>query len=182
MTEFRRFDHIGARKIRDTVQDVYRRAYVDLIATGDPFESLEASMERFDSYLRAPGFDLVVLYLDGEPIGQAWGWPLGENTAGWNGLQLDEDDPEFTREDGTRTFCLSEIMVVPEQTGRGYARALHDELLGARRERRATLLVDPSNERAYARYRRWGWYRVGVQRPGWEGAPTFDVLIRPLPL
>lgn len=182
MTEFRRFDHVGARKIRDTVQDVYRRAYVDLIATGDPFESLEASMERFDSYLRAPGFDLVVLYLDGEPIGQAWGWPLGENTAGWNGLQLDEDDPEFTREDGTRTFGLSEIMVVPEQTGRGYARALHDELLGARRERRATLLVDPSNERAYARYRRWGWYRVGVQRPGWEGAPTFDVLIRPLPL
>ncbi|WP_280183588.1 GNAT family N-acetyltransferase [Nocardia cyriacigeorgica] len=182
MNEFRRFDHIGARELRDTVRDVYARAYAKAIATGDPFESLEASMDRFDAYLRAPGFDLVVLYLDGEPIGQAWGWPLGENTAGWDGLRLDEEDPEFTREDGTRTFGLSEIMVVPEYTGRSYARALHDELLGARREQRATLLVDPRNERAYERYRRWGWYKVGIQQPGWEGAPTFDVLIRRLPL
>ncbi|MFI1465586.1 GNAT family N-acetyltransferase [Nocardia carnea] len=181
MIEFRRFDHVGAREMRDTVQDVYARAYAEAIATGDPFESLEASMNRFDAYLRAPGFDLVVLYLDEEPIGQAWGWPLGENTAGWGGLQLDEDDPEFTREDGTRTFGLSEIMVVPEHTGQGYARMLHDELLSARREKRATLLVDPRNERAYARYQRWGWYRVGVQCPGWAGAPTFHVLIRSLP-
>jgi GNAT superfamily N-acetyltransferase len=182
LIEFRRFDHIGAREIRDTVQDVYARAYAEAIATGDPFESLEASMNRFDAYLRAPGFDLVVLYLDGEPIGQAWGWPLGEDTAGWDGLQLDEDDPEFTREDGTRTFGFSEIMVVLEHTGRGYARALHDELLGARQEQRATLLVDPRNENAYERYRRWGWYKVGVQRPGWEGAPIFDVLLRSLML
>ncbi|MFI6312272.1 GNAT family N-acetyltransferase [Nocardia fusca] len=182
MTEFRRFDHLGGHEIRDTVQDVYVRAYAEAIATGDSFESLEASMDRFDAYLRAPGFDLAVLYLDGEPIGQAWGWPLGENTAGWDGLQLDDDDPEFTREDGTRTFGLSEIRVVPEHTGRGYARALHDELLGARREQRATLLVDPSNERAFARYRRWGWCRVGVQRPSWDGAPEFNVLIRTLPL
>ncbi|MGW5750959.1 N-acetyltransferase family protein [Nocardia rhamnosiphila] len=182
MIEFRRFDHIGAREIRDTVQEVYARAYAEAIASGDPFESLEASMNRFDAYLRAPGFDLVVLYVDGQPIGQAWGWPLGAKTAKWDSLRLDEDDPQFTREDGTRTFGLSEIMVVPEHTGRGYARALHDELLGARREQRATLLVDPRNERAYVRYRHWGWYRVGVQRPDWEGAPTFDVLIRALPL
>ncbi|WP_280397950.1 GNAT family N-acetyltransferase [Nocardia carnea] len=180
MIEFRRFDSVGARDIRDTVEDVYSRAYAGLIATGDPFESLEASMDRFDAYLQAPGFDLVVLYLHGEPIGQAWGWPLSEKSAKWDSAQLDEDDPEFTREDGTRTFALSEIMVVPEQTGQGYARALHDELLGARREQRATLLVDPRNERAYERYRRWGWYKVGVQRPGWEGAPTFDVLVRTL--
>lgn len=182
MLEFRRFDHRGARVIRETVQDVYARAYAEAIATGDPFESLEASMNRFDAYLRAPGFDLVMLYLDGEPVGQAWGWPLGEHNAGWAGLQLDEKDPEFTCEDGTRTFALSEIMVVPEYTGRGYARALHDELLTGRRERRATLLVDPTNERAYGRYQRWGWHRVGIQRPGWGGAPTFDVLIRALPL
>ncbi|MFD4402443.1 GNAT family N-acetyltransferase [Nocardia sp. NPDC058499] len=166
----------------DAVQDVYARSYAEAIATGDPFESLEASMDRFDAYLRVPGFDLVVLYSNGEPIGQAWGWPLGENTAGWDGLQLDEVDPDFTREDGTRTFGLSEIMVVREHTGRGYARMLHDELLGTRREQRATLLVDPRNERAYERYRRWGWYKVGAQQPSWKGAPTFDVLIRPLPL
>jgi ribosomal protein S18 acetylase RimI-like enzyme len=123
---------------------------------------------------------LVVLYSYGEAIGQAWGWPLNENSGWWNGLRLDKEEPEFTTEDGTRTFALSEIMVVREHTGRGHARALHDELLGGRREQRATLLVYPTNERAYTRYRKWGRPRVGVLRPGWERVPTFDVLIRAL--
>lgn len=180
MIEFRRFDHLGAREIRDTVQDVYARAYAEAIAGGDPFESLEAAMRRFDAYTSRPGFDLVVLYSDGEAIGQAWGWPLTEDSRWWNGLRLDVADPEFTTEDGARTFALSEIMVVREHTGRGHARALHDELLAGRRERRATLLVNPTNEHAYTRYRKWGWSPVGVLRPAWEGAPTFDVLIRPL--
>ncbi|OQS15541.1 GNAT family N-acetyltransferase [Nocardia donostiensis] len=182
MTEFRRFDHWGAREIRDTVQDVYARAYAESIVSGDPFESLEAAMHRFDAYTSRAGFDLVVLYSNGEAIGQAWGWPLNEDSGWWNGLRLDQDESRFATEDGTRTFALSEIMVVREHTGRGHARALHDELLGGRRERRATLLVDPTNEHAYARYRKWGWSRTGVLRPKWEGAPTFDVLIRALPL
>jgi ribosomal protein S18 acetylase RimI-like enzyme len=182
LSEFRRFDHLGAREIRDTVQDVYARAYAEAIASGDPFESLDAAISRFDAYTSRPGFDLLVLYSDGEAIGQAWGWPLNENSSWWNGLRLDEEVQDFTTEDGSRTFALSEIMVVREHTGRGYARTLHDELLNGRRERRATLLVDPANEHAYARYRKWGWSRVGALRPGWEGSPTFDVLIRSLPL
>lgn len=180
MNEFRRFDHLGAREIRDTVQDVYARAYAESIVSGDPFESLEAAMQRFDAYTSRAGFDLVVLYSEGEAVGQAWGWPLNASSRWWNGLHLDDEEPEFTTEDGTRTFALSEIMVVREHTGRGHARALHDELLGGRREQRATLLVDPRNENAYARYRKWGWFRVGVLRPDWEGAPIFDVLIREL--
>ncbi|MEU1982075.1 GNAT family N-acetyltransferase [Nocardia sp. NPDC019395] len=182
MSEFRRFGHLDAREIRDTVQDVYARAYAESIASGDPFESLEAAMRRFDAYTSGSGFDLVVLYFDGEAVGQAWGWPLNENSRWWNGLRLDEEEPEFTTEDGARTFALSEIMVAREHTGRGHARALHDELLGGRGERRATLLVDPTNEHAYSRYRKWGWSRVGALRPGWEAAPTFDVLIHALPL
>ncbi|MBF6411612.1 GNAT family N-acetyltransferase [Nocardia cyriacigeorgica] len=182
LAEFRRFDQLGAREMRDTVQDVYARAYAESVASGDPFESLEAAMQRFDAYTNSSGFDLIVLYADGEAIGQTWGWPLNENSRWWNNLRLDVEEPEFTAEDGTRTFALSEIMVVREHTGRGYARALHDELLAGRREQRATLLVDPTNEHAYVRYRKWGWSRVGVLQPSWEGAPTFDVLIRAVPL
>ncbi|WP_281211400.1 hypothetical protein [Nocardia speluncae] len=44
------------------------------------------------------------------------------------------------------------------------------------------MLVEPDNEHAYARYRKWGWYRVGWLRPNWENAPTFDVLMHNLPL
>lgn len=36
MTEFRQFDHLGAREIRDTAQDVYARAYMEAIASGEP--------------------------------------------------------------------------------------------------------------------------------------------------
>ncbi len=64
--------------------------------------------------------------------------------------------------------------------GRGLARKLHDTLLSSRPERRATLLVEPENERAYGAYLRWGWSRVGVTKPSWPDAPTFDVLIREL--
>lgn len=184
--EFRRYGAEQARELRDTVEDIYRHSYVDAIAGGDPFDTPAEFMRRFDAYThpdRGPGFELVMAWADGAAIGQSWGWPLRPNTAWWGGLRLDDGDhAAFTAEDGSRTFALSEIMVHAERTGRGIARKLHDELLRGRPERRATLLVDPDNERAYTAYRTWGWRRVGSLRPGWENAPTFDVLIRDLPL
>ncbi|MFC3966486.1 GNAT family N-acetyltransferase [Nocardia jiangsuensis] len=183
------FDHhdaAAARARRDTVQHIYEHAYADAIAGGDPFEQPGPFMERFDAYTspdRPSGFELVIVTIDGEPVGQTWGWPLGQRSGWWGGLRLDDGDhEEFTAEDGRRTFALSEIMVAKEWTGRGLARALHDELLGGRGEQRATLLVDPVNDRAYDRYARWGWSKVGTLRPNWPDAPTFDVLILPLPL
>ncbi|RBO91350.1 GNAT family N-acetyltransferase [Nocardia puris] len=180
MPEFRRFDNIAARGIRDVVQDVYRRSYVDAIASGDPFDSPVQFMQRFDNYTNAAGFDLVVAFIAGEPVGQSWGWPLRQTSRWWEGLALDTPDPTFVQEDGSRTFALSEVMVCASHTGRGLGRSLHDELLRTRPEQRATLLVDPDNQLAYAAYRRWGWHRVGTLRPSWENAPTFDVLIRDL--
>ncbi|GAA5041777.1 GNAT family N-acetyltransferase [Nocardia callitridis] len=183
MIEFRRYNNVEARDIRDTVMDVFTRSYVDAIASGDPFDSPQAFGERFDSYTRGPGFDLLVAYSSGVAVGQSWGWPLGVGARWWGGLKLDdpaEDHAAFTHEDGSRTFALSEIMVDADHTGRGYARALHDELLRARSELRGTLLVEPDNEQAYAKYRRWGWSRVGTLTPSWDHAPTLDVLVRPL--
>lgn len=180
--EFRRYDAEQARVIRDTVEAIYRDAYSAAIASGDPFDSPEQFMRRFDAYTGSGrGFDMVVAYLDGEPIGQTWGWPLGPDTAWWQGL-ASEPEPGFTEEDGTRTFALSEIMVRSQWTGRGFAHALHDTLLGERAETRATLLVEADNDAAYRAYTAWGWRRVTQLRPGWPDAPMFDVLILPLPL
>ncbi|MEW1738404.1 GNAT family N-acetyltransferase [Nocardia beijingensis] len=181
-----KFEHYTAdeaRARREIVENVYRRSYVDAIASGDPFDSPSEFMRRFDSYTgpRGSGFAYVLARVDGEPAGQIWGWPLPPNARWWTGLHLDSGDlEEFTAEDGRRTFGLSEIMVCAEYAGRGIARALHDELLGSRTEQRATLLVEEDNERAYQRYRRWGWERVGWLRPSWPDAPRFDVLIREL--
>jgi GNAT superfamily N-acetyltransferase len=179
--EFRRLDADGARQARDTVELVYADAYVAAIESGDPFEQPGAFMGRFDAYAANPLIDLVIAYRDGEPVGQAWGWPLQRGSRWWEGLTT-EVDAGFTEEDGTRTFGLSEIMVRRRWTGHGIAHALHDELLAGRREERASLLVDPHNDVAYRAYRGWGWRKVSQLRPGWPDAPLFDVLVLPLPL
>lgn len=182
--EFQHFTASQARRHRDLVEDVFRRSYVEAIESGDPFESPAAFMERFDAYTapsRSSGFVLVLAHVDGKPAGQTWGWPLVPGSAWWQHLVLDDGDlAEFTAETGRRTFALSEIMVCAEYAGRGLARRLHDELLGSRTESRATLLVDPANQRAYGRYLSWGWQRVGTLRPSWDDAPEFDVLLRDL--
>ncbi|WP_329407402.1 GNAT family N-acetyltransferase [Nocardia vinacea] len=184
---FQHLDAARARELRGTVADIYCRSYVDAIASGDPFDSPDQFMHRFDTYTaptRADVFAMVIAYLDGKPAGQTWGWTLSPNTAWWNSFQPDSttvDRAAFTAEDGTRTFALSEIMVCANHTGQGFARALHDELLNSRPERRSTLLAEPDNHRAYRAYRNWGWTRVGITKPSWPDAPTFDVLIRDLP-
>lgn len=178
---FRRFDAAGARAARATVEAVFRGGYADAIESGVPFDTPDAFMRRFDAYTGNPALDLVIAHADGEPVGQTWGWPLSAGSSWWGGLDH-EPEPGFTDEDGTRTFALSEIMVVREQTGQGIAHALHDELLRGRGERRATLLAEPENVTAYRAYTRWGWQPVAKLRPGWPDAPTFDVLVLPLPI
>lgn len=180
---FRRFGPEQARSRQEDVESIYRDAYAAAIATGDPFDDVEAFMHRFERYISGASFDLVIAYRDAEPIGQTWGWPLtaAASTGWWAGL-VDEPEPGFSAEDGTRTFALSEIMVRRDHVGRGIAHALHDELLKARNERRATLLVEPDNSTARRAYLHWGWRHVAQLRPGWDNAPLFDVLVRPLPL
>ncbi|MCU1451363.1 MAG: Acetyltransferase family [Acidimicrobiales bacterium] len=180
---FRRYDSDRARANHDIVSLIHQDAYAEAIATGDPFESVEAFMTRFDSYTSRPGngFELVVGYLGSEPVGQTWGWPLGPKSLWWSDLE-EEPEPGFTDEDGTRTFALSEIMVRKEWTGQGLAHQLHDELLTQRREQRATLLVEQDNDTAYKAYEHWGWQRVTQFRPGWPDAPLMHVMILSLPL
>lgn len=181
---FRRYDGPAARDLRNVVEQIYTGSYTEAIAeaaaSGHPFHGVPAFMDRFDHYAAIDGFDLVIAYSGDEPAGQTWGWPL-RNTKWWDGL-LTPVPPGFTDEDGTRTFALSEIMVREDLTGQGLAHRLHDELLAKRRERRATLLVEPDNTTAYRAYQRWGWSKVAELRPDWPEAPLWDVLIRPLPL
>lgn len=177
---FRRYDAEAALGARDIVEAVFRGSYRKAVEEGGPFDAPGAFMARFDSYARNQLIDLVVAFHDGEPAGQAWGWPLTAGNRWWEGL-ASEPEPGFTTEDGTRTFAFSEIMTAGGHTGRGVARALHDELLRGRHEQRATLLVRPANTTACAAYARWGWQTVAKLRPHWAGAPLFDVLVLPLP-
>jgi hypothetical protein len=132
-----------------------------------------------------PGFSFVLATVDGFPVGQTFGWPLQRDTDWWRGLQLDQGQPpiaEFTAEDGTRTFGFSELMVDEAHTGCGIASKLFRTLMAEQPLERATWLVNPANEHAYAIYRHWGARKIGSLQPGWEGAPRFDVLVVDLPL
>jgi GNAT superfamily N-acetyltransferase len=176
---FRHYGLADARAVRGIVEKIYRDSYSEE-RQEDSFSSGGRFMGRFDAYTAIPGFELVVACTeDGEPAGQAWGWPLSAESKWWTGL-VAEPEPGFTREDGTRTFALSEIMVRRPCTGRGIAHALHDELLRDRSEERATLLVRPANTFAYRAYTRWGWRAVAQVCPPWPDAPMFDVLMLPL--
>ncbi len=136
-------------------------------------------MDWFDHYAAIDGFDLVIAYSGDEPAGKPGLAPSQHQMAG---RAADPVPPGFTDEDGTRTVASREIMVREDLTGQGLAHRLHDELLGKRRECRATLLVEPDNTTAHRAYTRWGWSKVAELRPDWPDAPLWDVLIRPLPL
>lgn len=167
--DLHRLDPDAARKARDAIASVYADAYADLIAAGDPYESLDAVMDRFDAQLNEPGFALVQACHGAEPVGQSWGWTLRADGPQWGVLG-----------DGTPTFGLAEIMTRAAWEGQGIGRAVHDALLAPRTESRAVLLVDPANTRARAAYLSWGWHFSGRIRPGTSG-PDMEIMVRDLP-
>ncbi|WP_327097155.1 hypothetical protein OIE68_46095 [Nocardia vinacea] len=68
-TAFLHLTAVQAGQRRDVVEDIYRRSYVEAIASGDPFDSPEQFMHRFDAHtdpLRSRGFELVTASIDGK--------------------------------------------------------------------------------------------------------------------
>jgi ribosomal protein S18 acetylase RimI-like enzyme len=140
----------------------------------DPFYRPERFAERVRGYMKAPGFELVVGEV-GAPRGLALGYALPEGARWWQGLTTPVD-PEMVAETGDRTFALCELMVHPDWRRRGIARALHDELLGHRPERRATVLVREDNAAAQHASAKWGWHKVGKLQP-FPDSPHYDALV-----
>ncbi len=165
-------DAEGARAVYDTLVAVYAEVYA-----GEPseFYGMARYRQQLDSHLQASGFELVTGHLDGELVGYVYGFSLSPGTRWWQGMQTPVPD-DLLRETGTRTFAISELMVREPWRRRGVGRLLHDTLLAARGEERATLLVRPENAAARL-YARWGWRKIGELRPGWPDAPLYDALM-----
>lgn len=176
---FAHYDGTSAADVLDpVVVPVYEASHADVIA--DPFYSAARFAERVRSYAKAPGFELVTATIEGRPVGLALGYALPVNARWWDGLTT-PPEPGMTEETGQRTFALCELMVSPDWQRRGVAHALHDELLGHRGEKRATLLVREDNTAAWRAYERWGWRKVGKVQP-FPDSPHYDALILPLPV
>jgi len=157
--------------MRDELLAVHVDARAELL--DQPFYSADRFWERFATYIRGPGFDLVTGRIDGLLIGYAFGGTLPQDTKWWS--DVEGADPEFTVETGSRTFAFREILVRRAFQHRGYAHQLHDELLAHRPEERATLLVRADNP-AGLLYRRWGWTHVGFAQP-FSDSPRFESMV-----
>jgi GNAT superfamily N-acetyltransferase len=169
-------DAAGMRAIRDEVLALYQQVHADRLH--DPFSTPVRFWERLGAYASRTGFSMITGRLDGELVGFALGYPLPPGSRWWTHLRgPHQDDTDFLREDGRRTFAVNELMVHPAWRGHGIGRALHNELLAHRAEERATLLVRSQNEPAHSAYLRWGWEVIGTIQP-FPDSPVFDALIR----
>ncbi|HLL36644.1 MAG TPA: N-acetyltransferase [Streptomyces sp.] len=167
--------------VRKLLLDIHVEVRSEFGLMDDPFNAVDRYDERLVSYASRSGWETVIGYQDGEPVGYVFGGPLGPGSLWWSSMR--QPPPEdFTREDGTRTFAIQEILVrAPWRgtAGAGTSRLLHEALLAERTERRATLLVDPtrSDGRLKAVYESWGYQDIGEQQP-FPDSPVFATMVR----
>ncbi|MBH1934378.1 GNAT family N-acetyltransferase [Streptomyces sp. AV19] len=157
----------------------FRLVYAEAFAEppyNETSDDVVATFRRFRSQTRKPTFRATLARTeDDEPVGMAYGYPLGPNTGWWD--QLTEPVPDdMRREDGHRTFGLMELAVRGPWRRQGIARRLHEALLEGTEAERALLNVRQDSKPASAAYRAWGYRKVGEARP-WEGAVLHDVML-----
>ncbi|MFI1799005.1 GNAT family N-acetyltransferase [Streptomyces sp. NPDC020379] len=164
----------GIAGIRTLLLDIHDDAYAD---STSEFNTRERFSWFVDHWSARPGFSCVIGYDGTEAVGYAYGAPLAASSAWWKDVAgLSE---AATREDGMRTFALSELMVTQKRRKTGAAVQIHDALLALRTETRVTLTVDTTHPKVRALYERWGYTRVGSSKP-FDDSPTFDVMLREL--
>ncbi|MCX4736975.1 GNAT family N-acetyltransferase [Streptomyces sp. NBC_01363] len=171
--------HHRTTQLRTLLLDVYAEVYAKEAQT-DPFCAVDRFAEGLHSWMTHPDWTCIVGYDHGQPVGYAYGAPLYPASRWWGGLLTDVPAGTIT-ETGTRTYALSELMVRTPWRKTGTARRLHDELLAARPEKRATLLVLKDHPKVRALYESWGWQTLGDLRPRIPHAPLFHSMLLDLP-
>lgn len=173
--ELRHFGQADAAAIREVLLDVHDEVYEGV---DDPLTPREAFAKFVDSWSSKEAFACVIAYDQGQPVGYAYGAPLGRSSTWW--AKVTPPLPEaFTGETGVRTFALSELMVRSPWRGTGASLRIHGALMASRREERATLLVHKDHVKVRALYEAWGYETVGECVP-FEGAPELCAMVLPL--
>jgi ribosomal protein S18 acetylase RimI-like enzyme len=161
----------------DAVRDLYAEIYAE-----PPYHEGPAEVEDFASgwhrTIDQRDFRLVIARRADEPIGFAFGVPLGARTKWWNGALIPLSD-EITTEYPGRTFAIIELAVRRPYRQHGVGRQLHTYLTAGLSEERITLLVRPEAPAPQRAYRSWGYRPVGRIQP-FSAAPVYDVMIKQL--
>jgi GNAT superfamily N-acetyltransferase len=159
----------------DQVRPILSTIYATVHADAGPFRTVERFESRLASHASGADWHAVVAWDDDTPAGFVYAAPLGPRTRWWEPL-IEPLPEEYTRETGTRTLGLFELMLLPPYRGIGLSRQLHGELLGVRAESRVSLLADPSHGKVLDLYTDWGYTRVGDMQP-FPDSPRFAVMV-----
>ncbi|WP_432047916.1 N-acetyltransferase family protein [Streptomyces asiaticus] len=144
-----------------------------------PHYAPETFGERLRRHAGEPGWEAVVAYGSGEPIGYIYANRLtGSDDRWWCRTR---PAPESVVA-GASTVAVKEMMVRGQWRGRGVARGMHDVLLGGRSEVQASLMVNPLNQdgKVQALYVSWGYRAVGTAQSSPE-APVLTVMVSRCP-
>ncbi|MFF4426898.1 GNAT family N-acetyltransferase [Streptomyces sp. NPDC001549] len=154
-------------------RDVYHRVYREA-----PYHEDASAADAFAAQLAAhaalPGFAVAAVRDGGALGGFAYGVRREE---GWWHPRAAAPAPHRLR---GPLFYVYELAVLPRLRGRGYGRALLEELVAARTEPHAVLAA---STRAPARelYRRWGWEKAGELTGPPDGVDLLALPLRPAP-
>ena len=167
-----RYGAAAARAMKDELVAVHADARAELL--DQSFYAPDRFAERLEEHVADPNFELVTGRAAGLLVGYAYGSSLPIDTWWWSHLEGVEN-PELTRETGSRTFWLRELLVRKSYQRRGFAHRLHDAVLAERHEERAALFVRADNP-ARLLYRKWGWSVVGYLPPQ-QDRPQFEAML-----
>jgi GNAT superfamily N-acetyltransferase len=169
-----------ALSVFDEVFAAYREVFAEP-PQSETEEDFNNYVVRFHRLVTQPGFAMVTAWANDQLIGFAYGTTLLPGTKWWDN-PLTPLPEAYTMESGERTFAVIDFGVRKPWRGRGVGRCLHDELLGDRREERATLATIPEATATRAIYERWGWRTVVRLTEMDPTAPhrIFDIMVLPL--
>ncbi|MEU4192036.1 GNAT family N-acetyltransferase [Kribbella sp. NPDC026611] len=164
---------IAIDDVWSTLVEVYADVRADQLHL--PHYSVERFGEQFARHAGDPGWEVVVGYDDGEPVGFAYANTLTSDDRWWR--RMATPLPEGCTE--TPTVAVKEIMVRQPWRGRGNARLIHDELLRDRSEVQVSLLVNALNGdgKVLRLYEAWGYESIGTQQPAVDG-PVLVAMLR----
>jgi len=159
--------------IRRDLLDVYAEVRAPLLHL--PNYAVTAFGERLDRHGADPGFQAVLAYVDGYPVGYAYGNTVEHGNRYWQRV-TPTPAVEYTERPAV---ALKEIGVRPAWRGTGTARRIHDTLLSARDEPYVTLMVNSSagDGKVHALYKSWGYEDIGQSQPS-PASPLLTVMIR----
>ncbi|MFE5948598.1 GNAT family N-acetyltransferase [Streptomyces sp. NPDC056480] len=170
--ELRSFSELEA--VRGDLLDVYAEVRAPLLHLAN--YAVSAFGERLDRHGAEDGFQAVLAYEGGHPVGYAYGNQIENGDRYWQRMNPAPSEQYTARS----AVALKEIGVRPAWRGTGVARRVHDGFLSSRDERYVTLMGNEAagGGKVHALHRSWGYEDLGHSQPS-LASPRLTVMIRP---